>query len=163
MAQLETFPQFDRLPTELQLKILKHAFFSSDGFQTWIDFGHCALQYLGRGLAIPPFWKFPRYRLRPGLAIILGGQCRIAVYHDSSIPNLLSSCRLARQVALEEWRRVFLNLFIPLNVPCQEELLHVERTLEQLKTAKAVCNFEGPISHDEPRDTLPQGSKISRF
>lgn len=139
MAILETFPQFNRLPTELQLKVYRHAFSDSNGFQAWIDFALSALQYLGRGLAVPTFWKSPRYQLRPGLAVVLGAQRRIIVYHDMSIPNLLSSCRLARQVALEEWRKVFLNLLIPLNVPCEIELRHVEETLAQLKIGKAGC------------------------
>lgn len=139
MATLETFPQFSHLPTELKIRVYKHAFLSSNGFQAWIEFALSALQYLAQGLAVPTFWNSPRYQLRPGLAIVLGQQRRIIVYHDWSIPNLLSSCHLARQVALEEWRRLFLNLLIPLNVPCETELLHVEKTLEELKTGKAGC------------------------
>lgn len=49
------------------------------------------------------------------------------VYEEKSIPNLLVSCRLGRQIALEEWRRVLGDLLMPLSVPCESELRWVRR------------------------------------
>lgn len=55
------------------------------------------------------------------------------VYEEKSIPNLLGSCKLGRQVALEEWRRVLVGLLVPLQVPCESELRAVEMGLDEMR------------------------------
>lgn len=85
------------------------------------------------------------------------------VYEEKSIPNLLASCRLGRQVALEEWRRVLGDLLQPLSVPCGEELQLVEMGLEEMRRGKVGRYLKWTKTHDQNRHVLPQGTNISRF
>ena len=85
------------------------------------------------------------------------------VYEEKSIPNLLGSFRLGRQVALEEWRRVLGDLLVPLQVPCESELRLVEMGLEDMRKGKVGRYLKWTKNHDQNRDVLPQGTNTSRF
>lgn len=85
------------------------------------------------------------------------------VYEEKSIPNLLGSCRLGRQVALEEWRRVLGDLLVPLNVPCESELRLVEMGLEEMRKGKVGRYLKWTKNQDQSRDVLQQSTNIRRF
>lgn len=76
------------------------------------------------------------------------------VYEEKSIPNLLGSCRLARQVVLEEWKRVLGDLLVPLQVPCESELRLVEMGLEEVRKGKVGRYLKWTRTHDQNPDIL---------
>ena len=79
------------------------------------------------------------------------------VYEEKSIPNLLGSCKLGRQIALEEWRRVLGSLLVPLQVPCENELRLVEIGLEEMRKGEVGRYLKWTKNHGQSREVLHHG------